>query len=255
MPTVADLQPKAPKVLIYGPVGAGKTALALTLGARAQIIDLDDGLSTGRTLDDKWRPERLKVDVIQYIEAEPHKRATVFSKTKSKIFDIANQITAKTYPFDALIIDSLSALAESAVTQIMANSGRIGDPPEIQHWGLAFSEIKNVIAVLRSMPIVVILIAHEQVKTIGKGANQESKLEIAISGKNLPSQITRYFDEVLYIRPKAIGGGKFEYNLQTKGDDRVEARSRMNIPNHTNTNVGMWELLKMMGYTPPVRTK
>lgn len=244
---VADIADKAPHVLLYGGVGTGKTALALTLGKRAEVIDLDDGLKTGVTLKDAFTEDRRAVTVSRFIEKEPHKRATVFQQAKLRIYAIATELNQGKYPYDALILDSLSSFADSALRQIMGNSGDVNATPQIQHWGLAFNEIRNVFAVIRAMPIPVVIIAHDQ------EGKEEGKIEIAISGKKLPSQIARYFDEVLYMRVKQLGGGKVGYVVQTLNDSRVECRSRANLPNMTDTSVGMWELFKRMGYVPPER--
>lgn len=248
---VSDIQESPPSILLWGPPGTGKTALALTLGERAEVVDLDDGLKTGSTLKDKFYDARRSVTVNQFIEKEPHKRATIFQKAKEHIYGIATQINQNKYPFDALIVDSLSALADSAVRQIMGNSGDPGATPQIQHWGLAFNEVKNVMGVIRSIStkIPVVVIGHDQ------EGKEEGKIELALSGKKLPGQIIRYFDEVLYMRVKAEGGGKFKYVVQTKNDSRVECRSRANLENMTDTSEGMWDLIKKMGYTPPERTK
>lgn len=241
--------------MIYGEVGAGKTALALTLGARAMCIDMDEGLRTGITLQDSFTSDRKAVEVRQFLETNPQKDATAFAKCKSFVYGLTAEFQ-KGRPFEALILDSLSSFAEGALRYIMSNSGQLGKAPEIQHWGLAFNEIQNVLAVMRSLPIPLVIIAHEQVKMIGKaGPNQESKLEIAISGKNLPSRICRYCDEVLYMRARPVGAGKMQYVVQTVGDDKLMARSRSNIPNLTDTKVGMWELMRMMGYVPPEKGK
>lgn len=251
---VSDLSGvKPPKILLYGDMGTWKTSLALTLGDRASVLDLDDGLMTGVRLEDKWSSARRSVDVKQFLEPEPNKRATVFQAAKQYIYSLADQVRAGKWPFDAFIVDSLSSYAESAVAQVMYNSGMVGQAPQLQHWGLAFSEIKNVIAVLRPLPIVVVLIAHEQVKTIGKGAQQEDKLEIALPGKNLASQIARYFDEVWYSRVRPLGANKFEQVLQTYTDGKIPCRSRACIPNYTNTECGMWELIKRCGYEPKAK--
>lgn len=241
---------KPPKILLYGEVGSGKTALALTLGARAQVVDMDDGLRTGVSLQDNFTNDRKAVDVKQFIETNPTKQAIAFLQVKKYIYGLPAEIQSGKWKFEALILDSLSAFADSAVRYIMSNSGRIDETPEIQHWGLAFNEIKNVMNVIRTLPCVVILIGHDQVKSVGKGVHREEKLELAISGKNLPSQITRYFDEVWYMRARNAGGGKREYVLQTVGDEIVPARSRACLPTLTNTNIGMWELIKKLGYTP-----
>lgn len=242
---------RPPNILLYGPVGCGKTALALTLGERAQIADMDDGLKTGLSLKDSMYNMRTQVDVRQFLETNLPKTAVAFRGFKSFVYGLPADIQAKRWPFQALIIDSLTTWADAATKYIMSNGGRIDDAPEIQHWGLSFNEITNVLGVIRTLPVPVILIAHEQVKSIGKGLNAEEKLEIAVSGKNLPSKITRYFDEVWYMKAKPAGAGKMQYVVQTVSDDKKIARSRGCLPDNTDTSCGMWELLKRVGYVPP----
>lgn len=248
---LVDLGP--PRILLYGEVGAGKTALSLTLGERAQIADLDGGVRTGVSLKDDFTSHRKAVDLRTFPEPEPHKKATVFAKFKNYVYGLGGDIQRKTFTYDALIIDSLSALADSAVHYIMSNSGKTEGNPELQHWGLAFTEIKNVLAVARSLPIVLVVTAHEQVKSIGKGDSKEDKLEIALPGKNLASQICRYFDEIWYLRVRPSGGGKSQYLIQTRGNGAILARSRGGLADMTDTKVGMWELIRQIGYVPPTK--
>jgi SpoVK/Ycf46/Vps4 family AAA+-type ATPase len=47
MAKLKDLKFQHPKILLWGRPGCGKTALALTLGTRAQVLDCDEGLMTG----------------------------------------------------------------------------------------------------------------------------------------------------------------------------------------------------------------
>lgn len=248
---VSELKSKPRHICIYGEVGCGKTALALTLGERAIVLDLDEGLLTGISLKDSFRDARMAVTVKQFLESEPQIRATVFPRVKSYIYGIPRDIKSGNFPYDALIIDSLSAFADSAVQMVMANSGNIGKNPEIQHWGLAFTEIKNVLNVVRTFPIVVVLIAHEQIKLIGKPPNQDMRLELAIPGKNLPSQVARYYDELWYLRTRQVGQGKIQRVLQTSSTEAIAARSRSCLPNLTDTACGMWKLLEMTGYKVP----
>lgn len=248
---IAQIIQGPPKILIYSEVGVGKTAEALTLGERAEVLDFDNGLRTAVSLKDQFTEQRLKVNARQFIETDPMSRASAFKTAKEYIYSLPSEIKNGRYPYQALIIDSLSSFAEAGVAQIMYNSGQLGKNPEIQHWGLAFTEIKNVMATLRSLPIVLVVLAHEQVKTIGKGADAENKLEIAISGKNLPSQICRYFDEIWYMRAKAEGAGRFKRVFQTVSDGIKVARSRSCLPNDTDASVGMWEIIKKLGYEPP----
>lgn len=250
---VSELQLGPPRVLIYGDVGDGKTALSLTLGARAQVLDFDNGLRTGVTLNDKFKADRMAVDVKQFLETDPAKQATVYTKAKNYIYDLSSAIRKGDWPYDAIIIDTLSAFAWSAVHNVMANSGRLGKNPEIQHWGLAFTDIKNVLAVLCSLPCVVVLTAHQQVESVGQGDERIDKYQLAIPGKNMPTEIMRLFDEVWYLKSKPSGGGNRAYIIQTRTDALKIARSRGNLPDNTDSSVGMWELLKKCGYEPPER--
>lgn len=252
---LTELPSKPPNVLIYGEVGTGKTAFLETLGERVEILDCDDGLRSGLKIDDKWKPERLKIEAKQFLEPTPGSRAVAFSQIKKYVYALEPEIVAKRFKPQILALDSLTTFADAALNYIMYNSNKLGQAPEIQHWGLAFNEIKNVLGVMKSLPIPVVLIAHEQVKTVGKGTDKEDRFEIAIQGKNLPSQITRYFDEIWYFKAKPDGGGKFKRVLQTVSDNLKVARSRACLPNEVDTSVGMVEIFKMIGYPLPELAK
>lgn len=239
---LSELKPKAPKILLYGPAGRGKTALSLTYGEGALIIDLDDGLMSGMTINDQFRENRMNVEAIQCHEDDPL-RATAFIKAKNEILKVVNACKSSNCKIEILIIDSLTALSDYALRQVLSASNMIGKQPQIQHWGLAFLELENVILMLRSLPIPVVLIAHDQMKTV----DEQNLIEIAVPGKNLPAKITRFFDEVLYM--KVTGASAFpKFVVQTKSTGNITARSRANIENFFDTSCGMKDLLKKMGY-------
>lgn len=259
---LSDLPPKPPKILDWGPMGTGKTARALTLGARAQVIDIgEDGLTTGLTLKDKFTEDRKAVDVVMFRETQLPRKAHAFTDCRDYVFKVSDQCQKGTYPFDALIVDSITELARMSINQVLSNNSMLESGPQLQHYGLAFAQTKMVLDVLKALPIVVYVIGHDQRDAIVKKSPDGKKeidrkdfIEIALTGKNMPAEVPRGFDEVWYAHVRAAGGGKNSYHIQTAADDLVKCRTRSQIPNMFNTtDVGMWEIIKMLGYTPPER--
>lgn len=251
---LSELKPKPPKILLWGPLGSGKTALALTGGARAEVADIgEDGLTTGLTLEDTWTAERKKVSVKQFHNLQPHRVADACSRLKQYVTEISDRCTKGTYPYDMFILDSISELQRLAVQQIMYNSGKIGKQIEIQHWGLAFNEMEMILDIIKSLPIVVIAIGHEQFTTLGDGDDKIDRVELALQGKNQPTRVPRGFDEIWYMRVRPQGGGKNAFVVQTQRDAVIVCRSRGNLPNMTDVSIGIWGLIAKLGYKPPER--
>ena len=242
MTKLSDLTPKAPKILLYSPAGKGKTALALTCGESCQIMDLDDGTVTGVSLKDSFLDSRKSVDVVQFLETDALK-ATAYKGALEYVKTVAKQCREGTYKYKVLVIDSLTALDSYCMRYVMQNSGGILKKIELQHWGVAFQELKQFLLTVRSLPIAVILLAHEQ----PKGAS-ETEVTIAISGRKMPAEVLRFFDEVWYLKARPAAGGKVQRVLQTVSDARIECRSRFCIADGTDVNVGMPKLLEQMGY-------
>lgn len=245
MTKLIDLPSRHPKVIIYGPVKIGKTALALTLGEDALMIDFEDGLLTGQTLEDEHQQARGQVEVVQFLDLDRSK-ATAFTKAKAHALELANKYNRGETPFKAVIVDSLTSMAEASVNGVLATGDHLGKNPQIQEWGLAFTDIKNYLSIIRSMPVVFILTAHEAVKTVGKGTSAEDKTVVAIPGKNLPAQVGQLFDELWYMRARAVGAGKSEFYLQTVQTSAALAGSRGNLANNTKVDAGLWKLIEQL---------
>lgn len=269
MTTAADLLRKPPKIILYGPPGDGKTALAMTLGKDALMLDADEGLTTAITLKDKFTNDRLQVECKQFIEEDIAKKAVVWTRFKAFVETIPSLIKRKDkpfseggFPFKALIIDSLTSFGEACSKYIVANNGNIGQAPEIQHWKMIANDMSNVISVLRPLPIIVVLIAHDEERPFGKIGTPayHERVSIAVPTKALITRIPRFFDEIWYTKCKQLGDGEMEYYLHTRKDDAIIARSRLGIHETTYAkvkkkgnvwtnveSVGLWDILKATG--------
>lgn len=253
-----ELASKPPKILLYGPPGRGKTSLFMTLGEKAQLIDLDGNADVALGLNDNLRSKRLECDVKQFLEEDATK-ATAFRKVKEYIMGLGAQIKAGKFPYEIIGLDSLTSLAVGSQDFVMGNSGRLGQNPEIQHWGLLLTEIANIVKALKALPIPAIILAHEEV--ILGGEDKVEKVEIAIPGRKLPGQITRQFSEIWYMKIRPVGQGKQEISIQTLATHSITARSGRGlmtdrriatlVPREKTTDsVSMWTLLSEIGWSP-----
>jgi hypothetical protein len=249
---VGELQSLPPKILIYSRAGLGKTGLALTLGGRALYHDLDDNLEVAFGLDDQFREDRMSVEVKQFLDRDP-KKASAFNKFKAAVKSVCADCNAGKFAYDAYVVDSLTSVAHAAQNQIMSNSSKIESNPEIQHWGLIITEIERIVTWIRALPIPVFILAHEMTFV----SDDVAEVHISMPGQKLPGKITRMFNEIWYIRARAVGGGVTELYVQTVPTKTITCRSGRGLPTGTRfatiqkdgtpkDSVGLWELYEMI---------
>jgi len=240
---LSEVAVKPPKIILYGGFGSGKTCFAMTCGKYAQIIDLDEGLTSAKYFQDKFTSQRSEVDILESHETD-FTKATAFMKARSYIQSVAEQCRKGTYPYKVLIIDSLTNLHEFCMRMVLSNSGKINTKPEYQHWQLRDIEFLNLCLIIKSLPIAVIVIAHQQ-------ASKEEESEALtpnLPGKSLPNNFFSKFDELIYLRPRPAAGGKTEIELINRSSSAVVAKTRSNFTNGLMVDIGCPELLKLMGY-------
>jgi hypothetical protein len=239
-------QMKAPKILLYGSFGSGKTAFVATGGEAVDIVDLDEGLRSALTYNDKWTEQRKIAagNAVECYESDP-KRAIAFNKARAYISGVVDQCSKGTYERKVLVIDSLTTLSEYAMRSILAANSMLGKQPQIQHWGIRDIFFKNLLIELKALPVAVIVIAHQQTE-FAEGDN--STICPAIAGKSLPPILHSQFDEILYARTRTVAQSKVEYIIENKSNRGVIVRTRSNFENFFNMNRGLKEFLGLMHY-------
>jgi hypothetical protein len=208
-----------------------------------QILDCNQGLLSALKFQDKFTPERRKVDVISALESDPSK-AVAYGKVKDIIMSIYNQCVKGTYPFKILAIDSFTDIADFALRYIQGNSASFGKAITMQQWGLAINELDSLFMWIKAMPIPVVVLFHSKE---GLDVNDHITEEIAIYGKNLPAKITSYFDEILRQKIRIVQM-KSEPYLQTSPEAYMTVRSRGQLRDGQSTNIGLRDLLKQLGW-------
>ena len=228
---------------MYGPPGSGKTVGATTLGEGLKVFDFDGGLRSALAVQDQWTKRRAEVDVDQFIDNDPTK-GVAWVKGQSAILDLVNACRKGTCKLKGLFVDGMTTMSDAAMRYVQGNSGHVGKNPEIQEWGLMITLVKNVFTLLRTLPMVVIVSAHEHVYELDK----KMITQIAVPGRKLPGVFAGYFDEVWRTKVKNLAGGRVDYVIQTVSTGGSMARSRACIPDQLSMSLGMVELLKRMDY-------
>lgn len=238
---LTELTSDPPKFLIYGGFGTGKTAFTETLGKDLKILDLDLGAKTGLRLVDKWQSTRMEVDVEPF--KEPDSLSTqAWTNFKTRLIAISTSCMQKAFPFKCLAIDSLSAMGDAALKYILQNNGQ--KTPRIQDWGLAMSEVEQMLYIVRSLPLVVVVCAHDQSEEV----DEQTQVKLSVIGRKLIPKVPAYFDEVYYAKVLQLSGGIRQFSLQTRSTPSIPARSRLSVPNPFSMDLGFKALLSSGGF-------
>lgn len=239
-----DLVSGPPSILLFGAAGTGKTALAAQ-SLNAYMMDFDNGMRTALTLKDKFTDLRQNIEFDLFVDSDPYK-PTAMLNAKAKLMQIHSAIGKKTWPYQALIIDSLTGLCRAAQLQVMSGSGNSMGTPQIQHFGMIVNEVESVLTILRSLGVMVIVTAHEML------VETDNSVLIRIMSATRPhgmNKIPWLFDEVLHtvVRPK--GADKIDYIVSGRPSMSLSTRTRSGINSDIVINdIGLAGLLEKMNF-------
>jgi len=233
-----------PKILLYGAGGTGKTAL-FAQAKNAYLMDFDGGMLTCCHTEDKFTPLRKDIEFDIYKEVNPRTPSS-WLLAKKKLIDIMTKCGKGTWEYDCLVIDSLSGLAEVAQNQVMSQCGKAMGKPEIREWGLIVAEVENAIAIIKSLPCLVLVTAHELPITTADGA---CIMKILAPGTKLPAKIPTWFDEVWYAKARQGGANRTSYIVSGRKTSSIEARTRSGMnKDFEHTTCGLEGVLKEIGF-------
>lgn len=242
---VKDIKPskKPPHILIHGPAGTGKTGL-VSQASRGKLYDFDGGIRTAINLKDHLTKYRMEIDVDTFVDENP-KQPNAWLKAKTEFYGLLGKINRGQFPFDCLVIDSLSGMARTCESQIMKACGDPLGKPQIQHYGMMVSELTNMIHLITTLPLLVLVTAHEYPLSVG----DETYIKPKVIGRKLPCNISSLFDEVWWSTVKKTGVREFEWRVSWVPNKYIETRTRSGELKEVNhAQIGLRGLLKEIGY-------
>jgi hypothetical protein len=217
----------------------------------AEILDLGYGLKSSLTHKDIFSEAR-KTCVVTECHDSRVDLADAWTKCKARVIEISAECAAKRYPYKTVIIDELTAAGMASLRYILMNGGRLfglSYIPTVKtgitqpEWGLAMQEITNLLIVLRSLPVHVILIAHDNTEDTENPTNKV----INVIGRKLTPTIPGFFDEYLHMSINPVSKLR---ELQTQPTATVIARTRGQLPNPYPASKGMRQLMIDAGFSP-----
>ena len=208
---------RPPRICFVGAAGTGKTGLS-SQAKNAYCFDFDDGMRTCNTIEDNFK------DIRQNIE-----------------FDLYEDIGS------SVVIDSWTGFCDKLKHHIMSLSGDPFANPQIQHWGMMTTEAEGFLHMARSLQVLLIVNAHENLIETSSG---EASYRIAsITRGHGMNKMAYLFDEVLRTKARRKGPNDFKYIVTGKGDSTLPTRTRSNIKGDMeHTECGLAGILEKMNY-------
>jgi hypothetical protein len=213
--------------------------------AEGYIYDCDRGMRTAMTLKDKFTPIRLSADFDEYWDSDVM-NPVEYLKLKNHLLKLTQEVNSGRSKLKGVCVDSLTGLCRAAQLHVMKLAG--GNSlaiPQIQHYGMIVNEIEGILTILRSLRCLVIVTAHEM--TVDK----ENAVYTQILSATRPhgeNRIPWMFDEVLHTYTRDMGQGKKAYYLTGQRTSTMVARTRSGIQDTNFGELGLYGLLKLMGY-------
>lgn len=181
------VEPRKPKVLLYGPPGVGKTTFAISMPA-CYVIDTEGGA------DLKAYQDRLRASGGMYMG--PDQGSTDFETVIGQVEALATE----RHQFRTLVIDSGTKLFNTA---IVAEQERLGDKDA---FGASkkgpVRQMNRLVRWLNRADMNAVIIAHE--KDVW-GLNDKGQREVVAKGPDIYEKLE--YDLHLCIRAARIGGG------------------------------------------------
>lgn len=221
------------KLLLLGESGAGKTVNAITFPGEKVVADFDNKISSAAKFYSKDKALLAKVDARQYGKMSIKGGAGVKPRMKSFLddlqvyFDLQNK--GQKLPFETLIIDTVSTMADSILEdyRYVSQLG-IKRPNQDQNsqsdYGLLATHVKQIITGCLALDCHLVVIGHtqrEKDETTGIITNQ-MMFPGAMSNK-----MGIYFEETYLAKINSSG----QHVWQTKADAKSPfCKTARNLP-------------------------
>jgi len=129
----------------------------------------------------------------------------------------------KECPYETIVVDSLTTVADLAMNKVLFVNGRAKGTPQLQDWLQQMNWLKNFIVTMLALPKHVVFIAHEHIE---KDENLGTLQALPLVTGKLAGKLGLYFDE-LYNSQMVMKGKESEFRILTRATSIYTAKSRL----------------------------
>jgi len=238
---------RPPTILLYGAAGTGKTGL-VSQASNGYMFDFDNGMLTAANLKDKFYEQRQTIEFDVFRDPNP-RDPKMYHEARVKLMQIGQQVRNNNWPFDAIIIDSITGLAEAIKLKVMKdNTGDSLGEPSRNHWGSMVNYMRAFLIEVRSLGVLTLITAHLQTIEDDKGAVLgifPSSITKNHGVKDLPWAV----DEMWYAQVAPGVGNKSEFTVTGAPANKITTCSRSSLGKTVHNDIGLRGLLEKVGYT------
>lgn len=239
------------KLLLVGDSGTGKTGSLASLaeaGYNLRILDFDNGLDILRHLCSPEALAKIEYETCTDIYSSKSGKPVV-TKAEAwaramKLLDSWHEGVVKWSADDILVIDSLTLLGRAVMNYVMYLNGKIGQRPQIQHWGEAMDLLESLLAQLYSDAVKcnVIITSHISYVESDDGGGAIAGYPSAL-GNKLPPKVGRYFNSMLLAR--TVGSKRV---IETTSQPKIQCKNPApnKMPKQLPLETGLAEFFKIV---------
>lgn len=230
---------RAPKMVVYGPPGIGKSTFANRNGkdnGEVLFFDINDGLDGMRVTRFPVRPD------------EPTNSRFLF-KNLAEVFQALNEVYTQDHRFTTLVIDCLDDIEALIHKQVCAekNVRNIGDIPygggallSMTYWGQLLDWLEGL---RNKKNMMIILLGHSTIKRVNNPTTDSYDSYTLGINKHALEKLLGWADAVLFAcekvftktedlgfnkkKNKAIGGGRVLHTIEKPSHT---AKNRYGLP-------------------------
>ena len=224
--TNEQVSSSAESFLLIGYVGSGKTTLAGTIPSKRTLFNFfePNGPAAIKRFKNaeyiEWLPKRLPTT----IKPTPKGGApdSKFTSKGADVFRAFETFFMKALDngfyeqYDVIVLDSLTALQDAMLDDVLARDGRANFAPEQSDYGLVGFQLRNLLSTLLSIDRIIVACAH---LAFEKDEDSSRMLHQPILVGKQKTKTPGIFSNVFICEAEAVGDTKKQY-IRTIGDNK-----------------------------------